>query len=212
LPLIHQSNNSRRKRKRGEDNNTELKDFRCTYLGIDPALSADERVGESKTHITQPKSPPELPQQAAPPTGTDLWTTGFGGTSKDHTFTQEASFETSLLCIFKSNYLSEQDANPLLNCHPLIAHLWHTIKRLKQHDFSQLREYNDQWESQKVIPKNRTINFLACLLHYDGRVGDVMRYAGNNYTGSYRNIHEKITRIRQLVDDDDLVSRYINKL
>jgi hypothetical protein len=52
LPLIHQSNNSRRKRKRGEDNNTELKDFRRTYLGIDPALSADERVGESKTQLT----------------------------------------------------------------------------------------------------------------------------------------------------------------
>jgi hypothetical protein len=81
--------------------------------------------------------------------------------------------------------------------------------RLKQHDFSLLREYNAQWESQNTIPKDRAINFLACLLLYDGRVADVMRYAGNNYTGSYRNIHERIIRIRQLVEDDDFISRYI---
>jgi hypothetical protein len=43
-----------------------LEEFRRKYLGIDPVLSVDQRVG-----------------QAAPPTATELRTTGFGQTSKD---------------------------------------------------------------------------------------------------------------------------------
>jgi hypothetical protein len=83
LPLTDQANNSRRKRNRAENKNIELEEFRRKYLGIDPVLSVDQRLGELTTRKTIQKSPPEPPQQAAPPTATELRTTGFGQTSKD---------------------------------------------------------------------------------------------------------------------------------
>ena len=44
--------------------------------------------------------------------------------------------------------------------------------------------------------------FLACLFHYDLNVGDVMRFVGNNYTGEYRNVAERIEQLRGLIDDE----------
>ena len=78
LPLTDQANNSRRKRNRAENKNIELEEFRRKYLGIDPELSVDQRVGKLTNTKTTHKSPPEPPQQAAPPTATELRTTGFG--------------------------------------------------------------------------------------------------------------------------------------
>jgi hypothetical protein len=46
LPLTDQANNIRRKRNRVKSKNIELEDFRRKYLGIDPTLSIDQRVGE----------------------------------------------------------------------------------------------------------------------------------------------------------------------
>jgi hypothetical protein len=56
------------------------------------------------------------------------------------------------------------------------------LTTLKHHDFMCLRQYNKNWAAQQEIPQERVINFLACLLHYNGRVGDVIRFASNNYT------------------------------
>jgi hypothetical protein len=78
LPLTDHANNSRRKRNRVENKNIELEEFRRKYLGIDPALSVDQHVGKLTNTKTTHKSPPEPPQQAAPPTATELRTTGFG--------------------------------------------------------------------------------------------------------------------------------------
>ena len=82
------------------------------------------------------------------------------------------------------------------------------IERLKTHDFSVLATYNLSWSSQQEIPKNKAITTLAALLHYDGRVSDVMRFAGNNYTGEYRNIKKRIKQLEGLVDKDLLLRYY----
>eukprot|EP00804_Cyclotella_cryptica_P019196 CCRYP_006111-RA/>CCRYP_006111-RA protein AED:0.13 eAED:0.35 QI:0/0/0/1/0/0/2/0/649 len=141
------------------------------------------------------------------PTPTELRTKGFGRTSADHSFRQEAAFETTLICLFKSGVLDAADRAQLFAAHPLIKHLWDMVQRLKTLDITPLQEYNEEWAAQTSIPFNRKMRFLACLLHYNGRVGDVMRFAGNNYTGEFRNLRDRVGRIRGLVDDD-LLAHY----
>ena len=85
---------------------------------------------------------------------------------------------------------------------PLIDHLAKMLTTLKHHDFMCLRQYNKNWAAQQEIPQERVINFLACLLHYNGRVGDVIRFASNNYTAEHRNIPERIKMLEGLVDPD----------
>ena len=43
---------------------------------------------------------------------------------------------------------------------------------------------------------------MACLFHYDLSVANVMRYVGNNFTGVWRDIQQRIERLRGLVDED----------
>lgn len=184
-------NNNRRKRKRDEERNLALKQYRKTYLGINSELSADQRIGKFVASETFPPLG-QVQQDKEPPTPTELRTTGFGQTSINHSFNQEASFETTLLCIVKSGFLDEESKKELGETHPLIEHLIKMIKELAAVDFSSLRTYNTEWATQKETPKERVRLLLACLLHYDGRVGDVMRYLGGNYTAEYRDINNRI--------------------
>ena len=52
------------------------------------------------------------------------------------------------------------------------------------------------------------IAMLACLIYYDFDVSLLMRYLGNNYTASHRNVGEIVKKIRPYVDED-LVQHYI---
>ena len=136
-----------------------------------------------------------------------LRTTGFGRLSKRHNFRQEACFETTVLCLFKSEYLDDKSHRAVCDTHPLISHLSKMITQLKSFDFGSLREYNKNWATQTEIPKHKSITTLACLLHYDGRVSDVMRFSSNNYTAEYRTIRERIKKLEGLVEPD-LLQRY----
>lgn len=51
-------------------------------------------------------------------------------------------------------------------------------------------------------------NFLACLLYYDGHVGDVMRNANNNYAGEYCNIMTRVECLHNKADDN-LLTHYV---
>ena len=43
------------------------------------------------------------------------------------------------------------------------------------------------------------MNFAAALLHYDFHIPSVIRYAGNNYTASYRDINWILNKIKSIV-------------
>eukprot|EP00956_Cyclotella_meneghiniana_P006579 scaffold8699_cov86-Cyclotella_meneghiniana.AAC.1 len=165
------------------------------------------RIGKSETH--QCKSSQKTVHQTNHkwPTPTMLRTTGFGRLSKRHNFRQEACFETTVLCLFKSEYLDDTSHQAVCDTHPLISHLSTMINKLKSFDFGSLREYNKNWATQTEIPKHKSITTLACLLHYDGRVSDVMRFASNNYTAEYRTIQERIKKLEGLVEPE-LLKRY----
>ena len=149
-------------------------------------------------------------EASTPPTAAKLQSKGYGKPSKNHSFTQEASFETVLFQVLKvgSRYLTKEDQLSLCGTHPLINHLHQMIGYYSKVDFSKLREYDPNYATQKEIPSARIEMFMACLFFYDLRVANVMRYVGNNYTAEYRNVTKMIERIRGLVDDD-LIGHYI---
>jgi hypothetical protein len=142
------------------------------------------------------------------PTPTALRLSGFGQLSRHHNFTQEASYETSLLLLYKSGYLSTTDLHSIQYVHPLFQHLYRMYRHLSTHNFTGIQERDPKWASQTSLPPTRKRDFLACLLHYDMRVADVMRFAGTEYTGAYRDISHRLSRLQGLVDPD-LLSHYI---
>ncbi|KAL7530561.1 hypothetical protein ACHAXR_003565 [Thalassiosira sp. AJA248-18] len=75
-------------------------------------------------------------------------------------------------------------------------------------DFSKLQEYDLNYATQKMIPRERVKMFMACLFHFDLSVASVMRYIGKNYTGGYRNVKASVENMRCHVDDD-LLTLYI---
>jgi hypothetical protein len=156
-----------------------------------------------------PSWPPlDYDNKQHPPSPTTLRTHGFGQISPAHSFTQEACFETILIHIFKSRMLHSNNTHCLLLVHPLIQHLYCMTTHLHNYNFASIAEYNPNWALQESIPFTRNMAFLACLLHYDLRVSEVMRFAGNNYTGAYRQPHDRLLQIDGLVDSD-LLNHYI---
>ena len=138
------------------------------------------------------------------PTPAELMSQGFGQPSKDHSFTQEASGETILFQFVKvgSVYLDKEDIASFRATHPLVDHLYKMMIEYQSVDFSELREYDLNYDSQEEIPKERIRLFMACSFHFDLSVANVMRYVGKNYTGGYRNVEESVSKMRGLVDDD----------
>jgi hypothetical protein len=196
------------KRKNDPNKNLELQEFKRNRLGIDPSLPEEQRIG--KPVYCTPCNPAKPHNISAHtwPTPTELRTQGFGQPSKNHSFRTEATFEHTLIYLFKSCCLDTASISALSGAHPLIGHLHKTIRMLEHYNFQSLREYNPDWAKQTSIQESKVRAGLACLLHYDGRVSDVMRFAGNNYTGAHRNIKERVKRLQGLVDDD-LLERYI---
>ena len=198
----------RKQRKLSPQRNPSLQNFKRTRLGIDTSLTPDQNIGKSApVHPSDQMQPPPQVHHKWP-SPTQLRTSGFGKLSKRHHFRQTACFETSLLCILKSKFLDSASTTALCATHPLIHHLCKMTDKLRFHDFSTLQQYNEKWSAQTTIPHSKAITTLAALLHYDGRVSDVMRFAGNNYTGEYRNIKQRIKKLSGMVDEYLLLRYY----
>ena len=69
------------------------------------------------------------------PTRLDLLRTKFGKQDLNHSFAQEACFETTLLHILCSGYLPPTDTIVVCGAHPLIAHLGAAKAAYANYDF-----------------------------------------------------------------------------
>ena len=76
------------------------------------------------------------------PTPVALMSTGFGRSSKDHSFTQEAAGETIIVQFLKIGvaWLTVVDLANLLAPHPLVEHLYKMMQWYKSIDFTKLGE------------------------------------------------------------------------
>lgn len=132
----------------------------------------------------------------------------FGQQDIDHSFSQEAAFETTLLHVLTSGYLDPTDTIHVCETHPLVMHLATAKVTHSNYDFTWLREYNLTWEQQPHIDTDKMTAMTACLLHFNLDSSLLMRYLGNNYTGAYRQVNDIVTRLRALHIDEELISKY----
>jgi hypothetical protein len=96
----------------------------------------------------------------------------------------------------------------LHNTHPLLLHLLCVCIHLQTYDFLWLLEYNSAWSQQTKLSDTRAYAFLACLLHYDLSVANIVRFLSNNYTGAYRDIISITAQLRHLRLDKSLINQY----
>ena len=109
-------------------------------------------------------------------------TWGFGTPSPLHTFHQESTFETAYVIIVKSGFFTPSDIIALHDTQPLLLHILSACTHLRTYNFLWLSEYNPNWATQTKLSETRSYAFLACLLHYDLSIANVVCFLGNNYT------------------------------
>lgn len=136
------------------------------------------------------------------PSRVQLASRGFGRPSKKHCFTSDVTFDHVLVVIYKSNYLSESDVVNLNMTHLLYKHLYSTLNRVKNTDFRDINIPDPNYMDQAEITQEKKFKFLAAALYYDFHLGSVMRYAGENYTGEFRNIEYIMSQIRGIAPDE----------
>ena len=180
------------------------------FPSVPPPCPAAFDVGDPKTQSWK----------SVLPTKSELLSTSFGKPDSNHSFTQEACCETALFLILKSGYLIpgpmpkrhtwiEAHETWLNNIHPLILHLSRMIHSLEAYDFRWIRSINRDWASQTTISLDKRLAMMACLFHFNMDVGLLMRYLGNNYTGSYRQVMSTVATLNAHDIDPDLIQHYI---
>jgi len=138
-----------------------------------------------------------------------LLRTKFGKQDLNHSFAQEACFETTLLHTLCSGYLTPADTIAVCGAHPLIAHLGAAKVAYVNYDFRWLRQYDTDWDKQTVIDPAKQEAMTACLFYYNLDTSMLMRYLGNNYTGAYREVDSIVLKLRQLKITESLIEKYI---
>ena len=109
------------------------------------------------------------------------------------------------------HYLISTDIASLRDTHPLVDHLYKMIVTYpKSHAFRNMqnpREHDTDYRDRRDIPKERVNWFMSCLMPYDLDVANVMRFAGKNYTGGFRNVKSVMEKMKGKVHDD-LLTQY----
>ena len=108
-------------------------------------------------------------------------------------------FEHVLLILFKSKILCNNSLAILSAVHPLFQHLLNSFRRHEKFDISALKRIDKNWSIQTTIPYVKKLNFLACAIHFDFCIPDVIRYIRGKYTGEDRNIPELLANIKPYV-------------
>lgn len=133
------------------------------------------------------------------PTPAQLLSKGFSKSTKHHSFTQSAAFETITFFVLKSDYLGAHVTAGLWVTHPLLNHMATMIPYYQNYDLTWLKNPQPQWTSQEKISAEKAKACMACLFHYDINVSLVMEYLGGNYTGEHRNVEAIIQQIKSHV-------------
>ena len=175
------------------------KDVRTKNWNIDTSGVTVNDVKESLIHNFNTKYREKYGKL---PTRFELASRGFGKPSKKHCFTSDVTFDHTLIVLLKSGFLREEDTSNLLDCHPLYEHLHKNLAKAINVDFSDLNEPDMGYMDQTEIPPEKINKFLAATLFYDFHLASVMRYAGGNYTGKFRNVEYILSQIKGIAPDE----------
>lgn len=111
--------------------------------------------------------------------------TPFGKPNENQSFTTNADLWNVILPIAKSGFLVQNSVANLGQAHSLFGHLYDTMRKLVNVDFTDLNEIDTSWNERTHIPTNFIQKYTACAIFYNFHLGSVMRYCGNNYINSH---------------------------
>ena len=135
---------------------------------------------------------PKPKWKATLPTALEQYRQEFGEPDSWHSFTQEACAETTLHFLFKSGFIDDGTRLRMHWTHPLIEHLDRTRVQLSNYDFTWIRNMDPNWSEQKSISKKKSKAMMAALLYFNLDASLLMRYLGNNYIASHRNVGQTV--------------------
>ena len=188
-----------------------LDEFNKKYLGLADFDTTAASLGEqfySRLTASRDDILRESPWTSSLPSRTTLLRTAFGRPDSNHSFTQEASFETCLLPLLQSGFVDVTTTIALLATHPLVLHLAVSYISLRQYDFRWIRSPDPTWATQTCIPATKQYAMLACLFHYHLDTSSLFRYLGNNYTGAYRDVHSMLSTLHKFNISKELIRKY----
>ena len=131
------------------------------------------------------------------PTPTQLLLSPFGQPDEDHSFTQVASFRTTLFLVLKycHEYLDASSKSDLLSLRTLINHMDTMLTFCATYDFTWIWQHNLLWEKQEHINPEKVKACMSCLFHYDLDVSPMTRYLGTPPYWCLTQIPQKISCI-----------------
>jgi hypothetical protein len=135
--------------------------------------------------------------------------TSFGWPDINHSFLQEATFETTLILIIRLGFLDQPNLFGLFITHPVVGHLISSIVQYAKYDFRWLCNYDNAWAVQTAIPPMKQHAMMACLLHYTMDTLLLMCFLGHNYTGAHCDTHEVHQVLISYRMDTALISKYL---
>ena len=140
------------------------------------------------------------------PTHASLLRTPFGRPSINHSFTQEASFDTTIFTVLKYGigFLGLSDFEALCSTSVLLLHLAKSMVSLISVDFRHLRDPDPNWSRCESIPTFKELEFLALLFHYDLHVSAAVRFLGSKYLGGHRNVDQICAQLVPHVDAETI--------
>jgi hypothetical protein len=100
--------------------------------------------------------------------------------------------------------LSEHDWSALACIDKDYNELVATTRELVNVDFSPLKEPRLNFEDQSEIQEERVKMADACLLHYAGEIGMLVRYCGGEFTAAHRDVEQILNDVREYIPTRDL--------
>lgn len=167
-----------------------------------------EHFYNSLSHGYDKKSVPVGHWKLGVPTKHKLLKTSFGNPDMSHSFIQTPCLETGITHILGSGFLAPQDLITFLASGPLITHLATSMVAYQTYDFRWIREYNLDWSTQTSIDPERQMALTAALFHYNLDVSMLMRFLGNNYTGSHRDVPGTMETLAHYGIPAELIDKY----
>ena len=140
------------------------------------------------------------------PTRSELHGTKCVRPSKDHSFIQEALFETCLVPIVTSGFLLFCDFASLYDTHVLVPHLAKMYVKCYTYNFSWMAYEDPFWKEQTTVLITHARAMLVALFHYKMHAVDVMRFLRGTYTGEHRDIDATVEILVYLDIDPWLIS------
>lgn len=140
------------------------------------------------------------------PTPSALLRSPFGRPSSNHSFTQDASFDTTIFTVFKYGigFFELADFAMICTIFPPLQHLAMSMSSLAMVNFCHLRDYDPNWSQCNSIPHLKELEFLALLFHYDLHLSFAVRFLGSKYLGGHRDIDKICAQLAPHVDAETI--------